>query len=305
MDIAAQMILFAKVVDHASFSATARTLGLTPSAVSKQITSLETRLGVRLLNRSTRHISLTQEGQSFYRRCANIAAEVSEAEQIAAAMGKSPTGKLRVAATVAFSKAQLLPLLPEFLEAHPDISISMELTDRHVDLSANDYDLAIRFSEQLNSASVVVRKLAENQRVVCAAPNYLARHGMLRTPDDLAQHNCLRISTVEDWNDWHFNVDGRAVVVHAQGNFDANSADAIYHATLAGVGIARLSTYMVAEDVRAGRLVHLLPDQMAEDASIFAVYASKHQLSPKIRVFLDYLTNAIGPIPPWDQKKAA
>jgi len=305
MDIASQMILFAKVVDHASFSATARSLGLTPSAVSKQISSLESRLGVRLLNRSTRHISLTQEGQSFYRRCAKIAAEVDAAEQNAAAMGKSPAGKLRVAATVAFSKAQLLPLLPDFLEAHPDISISMELTDRYVDLSAHDYDLAIHFSEQLNSSSVVVRKLASNRRVVCAAPAYLRRHGTPLTPKDLAQHNCLRISTIEDWNDWHFKVGERQVAVHAQGNFEANSADAIYHATLAGVGIARLSTYVVAGDLQAGRLVRLLPDQIDEDASIFAVYASRHQLSPKIRVFLDFLADALGPTPPWERRAVA
>ncbi|NNE21933.1 MAG: LysR family transcriptional regulator [Rhizobiales bacterium] len=305
MDIASQMVLFAQVVDRGSFSETARNLGQSPSAVSKQIANLEDRLGVRLLNRSTRHLVPTQEGAAFYEHCASVAVEVREAEEIVSAMGKSPTGKLHIAATVAFAKSQLLPLLPRFLQEHPDISISVELTDRPIDFSETDYDLAIRFSEQINSTSVVVRKLAPNRRVICASPEYIARCGRPSGPEDLRNHNCLKISTVDDWNAWRFHSNGEDLVVPAAGNFEANSADAVYHATLAGLGIARLSTYLVSGDLRSGRLVQLLNDHVDDDAGIYAVYSSRHHLSPKVRVFIDYLAEALGPVPPWEHEQAA
>ncbi len=291
MDISQQMILFAKVVDHGSFSSTARSIGLSPSAVSKQIGHLEDRLGIRLLNRSTRNISVTEEGRSFYQRCAEIAVDVSEAEAHAVSMSRRPQGTLRVATTVAFGKAQLLPRLPAFLSLHDDLQVVLDLTDRPIDLTVTDHDVAIRFSEQIEDTSVVTRKLANNQRLLCASPEYLAKHGVPRTPDDLAGHNCLRVSTVELWNDWHFACNGRKSVVHAMGNFEASSADAVYHAALAGLGIARLSAYLVVPDINAGRLVQLLDDHCAEEANVLAVFSSRRNLSPKVRVFVDYLAD--------------
>ncbi len=305
MDIAQQMILFANVVNHGSFSATSRSLGLSPSAVSKQIGYLEDRLGIRLLNRSTRSISLTEEGSSFYDRCAEIASEVSEAEEFAVSLSARPQGTLRIAATVAFGKAQLLPILSGFLERHPDLEVVLELTDRGIDLTESDYDVAIRFTEQIEDTSVVACKLARNHRLVCAAPSYLAAHGAPLKLEDLAGHNCLRVSTVEHWNDWHFDVDQTEKTFHAMGNFKANSADAIYHATLAGLGIARLSTYLVAPDIQSGRLVHLLPECGEDESNIFALYPSRRNLSPKVRVFIDYLTEQFRPIPPWERSTAA
>lgn len=301
MDMASQMILFANVVDHSSFSAAARSIGVSPSAVSKQISKLEERLGVRLLNRSTRSISLTQEGQSFYERCSNVAAEVSAAEELLSSMGSRPTGKLRVTATVAFAKRQLIPLMPAFLERYADIELEMELSDRAIDFSSNGYDLAIRFSEQIEQTSVVARKLAVNKRVACASPAYLSRNGVPQKPEELAEHNCLRLSAIEDWNDWHFERGGEELVVPARGNFSVNTADAIYYAVKSGLGIARLPTYMVASDIASGKLIRLFPDILEDDASIYAVYASRHQLSPKIRVFIDYLVEALGPVPPWER----
>jgi len=289
MDIANQMILFANVVDHGSFSATARSLGLSPSAVSKQIGHLEDRLGIRLLNRSTRNVSLTQEGRPFYERCAEIAAGVLEAEAMAVSLGKRPQGTLRIAATVAFGKAQLLPLLPHFLADHPDLRVTLELTDRSIDLSESDYDMAIRFTEQVEDPSVITVKLTKNERLICASPAYIAAHGAPETPQDLARHNCLRISTVAHWNQWHFDEDGKKTVFEASGNFEANSADGIYYATLAGLGIARLSSYLVGPDIRSGRLLHLLPEHCEEYANVYAVYSSRRNLSPKVRVFIDYL----------------
>lgn len=303
MDIASQMILFANVVDHGGFSSTARSLGQSPSAVSKQIGQLEDRLGVRLLNRSTRKVSLTEEGELFYRRCAEIAAGVAEAEALVMSLGERPQGTLKVAATVAFGKAQLLPLLPAFLEAHPDLQLKLELTDRSIDLNESDFDMAIRFTEQIENTSVVTRKLASNRRIICAAPAYLSAHGMPETLEDLKHHNCLRLSTVEHWNDWAFAHDGKREVFHATGNFEANSADAVYHAALAGLGVARLSTYLVGPDITAGRLVHLLPGHCDEEAEIFAVYSNRRNLSPKIRAFIDFLVDRFMPLPPWERPR--
>jgi DNA-binding transcriptional LysR family regulator len=208
---------------------------------------------------------------------------------------------LRVVSTVAFAKAQLLPLMPDFLADFPDIRLSLELTDRPVDLAAESVDVAIRFSEQLDDPSVIARRLAGNRRVICAAPEYLARHGTPEAPADLSKHNCLRLSTVASWNDWHLEGPDGADPAPIAGNFEANSADAIYHAALAGVGIARLSTYLVGEDLRAGRLVRLLPDQPCGDSELFAIYSDKRNLSPKVRAFIDFLVGRFGPVPPWER----
>jgi DNA-binding transcriptional LysR family regulator len=295
------MVLFAKVVESESFSAAARSLGHSPSAVSRQIGHLEDRIGVRLLNRSKHGLSLTEEGEAFHARCAEVAARISDAEEFAAQMTGHPQGVLRVVSTVAFAKAQLLPLMPDFLADFPDIRLSLELTDRPVDLAAEAVDVAIRFTEQLDDPAVIARRLAGNRRVICAAPEYLARHGTPSTPADLAGHNCLRLSTVARWNDWHLEGPGADALAPIAGNFEANSADAIYHAALAGVGIARLSTYLVGEDLRAGRLVRLLPDQPCGDSELFAIYSDKRNLSPKVRAFIDFLVGRFGPVPPWER----
>ena len=300
MDIASQLILFANVVDHGGFSAAARSLGQTPSSVSKQINALEDRLGVRLLHRSTRKITLTEEGQALYMRSRTIAVDVHEAEALAISMGTQPQGTLRIAATVAFGKAQIIPVLPTFLSQHPTLSVSVELTDRPIDFSESDYDVAIRFTEQIDQTDVIARKIAANRRVVCAAPSYVADQGAPQSPADLVYHNCLRISTVDHWNDWHFGNDDGHFIFRAQGSFEANSADGVYHAALAGLGVARLSTYLIADDLRSGRLINLLPDCVESYADIFAIYPERRNLSPKVRLFIDYLLGHFQPIPPWD-----
>lgn len=300
MDLPSQMILFARVVETGSFSAAARALSHTPSAVSRQIRHLEDRVGVRLLHRSQHGISLTEEGRAFHQRCSAVAADVAEAEEFLSGMG-GVRGTLRVVATVAFGKAQLLPIIPRFLEEYPDLRLSLELTDRSVDLATDDVDVAIRFSEQIDDPDVIARKLAPNRRVICASPSYVERHGMPETPEDLARHNCLRLTTVSTWNDWEFGADGEETL-HVGGNFEANSADAIYHAALAGVGIARLSIYLIDEDLRSGRLVRLLPDYVQENSNIVAIFANRRNLAPKIRAFVDYLVGHFDGQPPWERR---
>ena len=300
MDIASQMLLFVRTVDHGGFSAAARSLELTPSAVSKQIRRLEDRLGVRLLNRSTRRVAFTAEGRAFYERAARIATEIAALEAFATAMGEQVRGTLRVTATVAFAKARLLPLFPEFLRAHPDLDLELEVTDRSVDLIEEKIDVAIRFTEQISDTSLIARKIASNRRVICASPAYLDAHGVPAQPEDLLRYNCLRLSTVSSWNDWEFQSASGKKTLQVKGDFQANSADAIYHAVLAGLGIARLSTYLVGEDLRAGRLINILPEHRHETSDIFAVYPERRNLAPKVRAFIDFVVDRFGPVPPWE-----
>lgn len=305
MELSSQMVLFAKVVECESFSSAARSLGQSPSAVSRQIGHLEDRLGVRLLNRSKHGLSLTDEGRAFHSRCTEIAERVTDAASFAAQITDHPKGKLRVVSTVAFAKVQLLPLIPDFLAEFPDIRVSLELTDRPVDLAAEAVDVAIRFSEQIDDPSVIARRLAANRRVICAAPSYLERFGTPTTVAGLAEHNCLKLSTVARWNDWHSNRPDAQAPLVVEGNFEANSADAIYHAALAGVGIARLSTYLVGEDLRTGRLIRVLSEEPCEGSELFAVYSSKRNLPLKVRAFIDFLVARLGPVPPWERRRDA
>lgn len=289
MEFANLLIVFVRTVEHGSFSATARSMNMSPSAVSKRISGLEDRLGVRLLNRSTRRITLTDEGRVFYDRARQIAADVAGAEEMVVSMGSRVRGTLRVTATVAMTKAHLLPLFPEFLKRHPDLHLVLELTDRPVDMVEEGVDVAIRFTEQIVDTSVVARKLLTNRRVICASPSYLDVHGMPRTPEDLLEHNCLRLWTITSWNDWEFDGPEGVRTLRVGGNFEANSADAVYHATLAGLGVARLSTYLVGDDLRSGRLVQILPEYLHQKADILAVYPDRRNLAPKSRAFIDFL----------------
>jgi DNA-binding transcriptional LysR family regulator len=301
MEIANQMILFAKVVETGGFSAAARELGLTPSAVSRQIGNLEDRLGTRLLNRSTRRISLTEVGHEFHTRCADIARGVVDAEALVLSRLDHPQGTLRISATSAFAKAQILPILPEFLANNPDLKLSLELTDRDIDLIGEQIDVAIRFTEQISDTSMVARKLARNQRIFCAAPSYIAEHGAPNTPEDLAEHNCLRLSTVEKFNSWQMKDGHSEYQRRITGNFETNSSDALFHAALDGVGIAKLSMYLAHDALLKGDLVRVLPDY-AEDASdVLAIYPNRRNLSPNVRAFVDFLADHFGNVAPWER----
>lgn len=300
MDLATQMTIFVRAVEEGGFSAAARALGLTPSAVSKHISRLEDRLGMRLLNRTTRHINLTEEGQALYDRYARIVAEIEEAEEWAKASRGSVRGTIRAAATVAFAKYQVLPLVPEFLARYPELRLHLEVTDRSVDLVEEGVDVAIRFTEQLSDPSLVARRLAVNRRIVCAAPPYIEARGEPQKPEDLLKHNCLTLYTVSTFNEWEFEGPEGKRVLHVSGSFETNSADALYHAALAGLGIARLSTYLVGPDLKAGRLVMLLPQYTHEKASILAVYPHRRHVSPKVRAFVDFLLEKFTPVPPWE-----
>lgn len=294
MEFANLLMVFVRTVEHGSFSATARSMNMSPSAVSKRISGLENRLGVRLLNRSTRRITLTNEGRMFHERAKRIAADIVETEEMVVSMGSRVRGTLRVTANVALAKAHLLPLFPEFLKRYPGLHLVLELTDRPVDLAEEGIDVAIRFTEQIVDTSVVARKLLTNRRVICASRAYLDVHGIPATPEDLLEHNCLRLWTVTSWNEWEFEGPEGTRTLRVDGNFEANSADAVYHAALTGLGVARLSTYLVGNDLKSGRLVQLLPDYVHQKADILAVYPDRRNLAPKARVFIDFLSDRLG-----------
>ena len=298
------MILFARVVEAKSFSAAARALGQTPSAVSRQIGYLEDRVGVRLLSRSKHGLIVTDEGRAFYERCSDLSDRVKDAETFANNLDDHPKGLLRVVSTVAFGKSQLLPILPEFYTRYPDVSISLEFTDRRIDVSDGSMDLAIRFTEQIYDDTVFARKLSKNRRVICASPVYLEKFGTPQNFVDLKSHNCLQLSTVESWNQWPETGTATKPAVHLTGNFETNSADGVYHASLAGLGIARLSTYLINEDIAAGRLVRLFPDYEDEGSDIFAVYPQKKNLSPKVRALIDFMIETYGTVPPWERQQS-
>jgi len=301
MDLPSLIVLFARVVDSGSFSAAARELEQSPSAVSKQIARLEDRVGVRLLVRSKHGVTLTDDGQAFYERCAEIRRRIDAAEDLVVSFGDRPKGQLHIAATVAFGKAQILPVLPSFMATYPEVHVSVDFSDRRRDFANEQIDVAVLFTEQIEDQTLVARKIAHNRRVICASPAYLDRAGTPQTPKDLSKHNCLQLSTVSRFNDWHFGGSDNAGLV-LRNRFDANSADALYHAAVAGIGIARLSTYLIGDDLRAGRLVRLLPEYEDNGSDIYAVYSERRNLPPKVRAFINHLVAEFTPIPPWERE---
>lgn len=296
------MLLFAKVVEGGSFSAAARMLGQAPSSVSKQIAGLEDRLGLRLLTRTQTGILLTEEGRIFLERCRELAANLAETEAQFASMSGHPSGLLRISCTVAFAKLQLLPVMPKFLAANPDIEISLKLSDHILDLTQDTVDIGIRFAEQVEDPAAIARRIGGSKRVICASPDYLAKSGHPATPDDLEHHNSLLLSTARRKNVWALEGPEGTVDVKVDGNFETDSADAIYHAARAGLGIARLSTYLVGEDIAQGRLVHLLPDHSLAGNDLMAIFRERRNLSPKSRAFLDFLVAEFGRTRDWHRQ---
>ncbi|MFV8836063.1 LysR family transcriptional regulator [Aquisalimonas sp.] len=305
MDQSSEMMIFVRCVEQGSFSAAARDLHMTPSAVSKQIRRLEDRLGARLFNRTTRRISLTEVGRDFYTRCSGIMASIQEAEEAVGSLQGEVRGTLRVTATAAFARVQVLPRINRFLRENPDVHIELELTDRPVNMLEEGIDVAIMLQEQVDDPSLVVRQLAVNRRVIVASPDYIKRRGLPASPEDLEAHNCLTLYNVSSFNDWDFDGEhGRPRRIHVDGNFRASTASALYEAALAGVGVARLSTWLVAPDIRSGRLVQVLPDYVQENSSYYVLFPQGRHLARKIRAFVDFLVEEFKPVPPWERDQA-
>lgn len=283
------MITFVRVVESGSISAASRSSGQTPSAVSKQIGHLEDHVGHRLLHRRKTGVALTDEGRAFYEKCRAVADTFHEAQDHISSVSSQPRGILRVACSVAFGKSQLIGVLPEFLDRYRDITLSLELTDRQVDLDEEGFDVAVNFAEQLTNQNVIARRIMKNERILCASPGFIARHGTPDSFSDLVNFNCLRTSNVTGRNAWRAQLDDVEYTVDATGNFVGNSADAVFQAALAGLGVARLSTYLVADRIASGDLVRLCPAYTQKHADVAVIFADRRNLAPKIRVFADFL----------------
>ncbi len=304
MDRAAEMTAFVRTVETGGFSAAARQLGLTPSALSKLVTRLEDRLVARLLQRTTRRLQMTAEGEAFYARALPILKAMDEAEAEVTEAGTSPRGLLRLHCGSTFGTHQLAPAIPRFQARHPSVSLDLTISDERLDMMQEGVDLAIRIGP-LDESTLVARRICNLERVICAAPAYLERHGTPRTPDDLQRHNCLWITSLPALRRWPFDTDEGIRVVHVDGNVVTNNAETVLQLAVAGVGITRLSDVVVAEAIRAGALVPILADwHHVEPVPLFATYPSGRNLSPKVRAMVDFLVEEFGGAP-WRKARAA
>ncbi|MFB2549572.1 LysR family transcriptional regulator [Ensifer soli] len=290
--------IFARVVSTGSMSAAARALGYSPAVISKRIRRLEERLGTRLLQRTTRQISLTEAGQGFHERVLAILAGVEEAESFASGRSGQVQGRLRISAPASFGHRHIAPSLPAFLEANPGLVVNIVLSDAFTDIVAEGFDLAIRIGE-LSDSSLVARRLAGVRRVLCAAPAYLSRHGTPSGIADLDAHHCI---PQHNGDPWKLEGPDGPFVYRPQGRILTNSSEAVREVTLAGAGIALRSTWDVGADIRDGRLVRVLTDwEGSRSLAVSAVYPSRQFLPAKVRLFIDHLAELYGPVPEWER----
>jgi DNA-binding transcriptional LysR family regulator len=289
----AEMNAFVRVAERGSFAAAAADLGLTPSALSKLVTRIEDRLGVRLLTRTTRKLALTAEGELFVARSREILASIEAAEAEVTAASERPRGHLRISVGTAIAKQILGPALPAFLDRYPDIDVGLHVSDRQIDLVAEQVDVAIR-SGALGDSTLVARKIAEATRVICASPAYLEKHGTPRVPADLLRHNCLTLPGPA-WSRWPFHTHEGINRLEISGSFTSDNADLLLDMAVAGLGIARLADFMVARAVQQGVLVPLLTDNhVPESFPIHALTVPGRHRAPRIRAFVDFLAEQFG-----------
>ncbi len=295
-----EMSVFSKVVAAGSLSAAARDLGVSTAVVSRRLATLESRLGVRLVNRTTRRLALTDEGASYHEACVRILGEVEDADAAAAAQRVEPRGILKVALPASFGHKHIAPLIPPFAARYPKIQLALSLSDRTVNMVEEGYDLAIRIGE-LEDSSLAARKLAPNRRVVCASPDYLKRHAAPRTPAELQRHNCLTTNGLH--MSWEYKgPDGKRGSVRVAGHYACDNWEVLREWAMAGLGVALKSTWDVRRQLEDGTLVPLLPGyDFGTDVAIYAIYPHRRHLPAKTRVFIDYLAESFGPEPYWDR----
>jgi DNA-binding transcriptional LysR family regulator len=281
-----ELTVFARIVSAGSLSAAARELDLSLAVVSKRLSALEARLGVRLLQRTTRRQSLTEEGEAFHARCVRILAEVQEAEAAVSRSRDAVTGVLRVTAPRAFGRRRIAPLTVAFRLEHPGLNVHLTLTDALMDIVDEGVDLAIRFGS-LADSSLIARSLAPNYRVLCAAPSYLARRGLPVVPLALVGHDCI-VFGEQPTREWHFQHADGPVSVRVNPSFITNDGEAAHTLALAGGGIVQKSIWDVGDDLGNGRLVRVLPEYAIPAAPLQAVYANAQHLAPKVRRFVDF-----------------
>lgn len=294
------MIVFAHVAETGSFSATARRLGMSRSAVSKAVAKLEKALGARLLNRSTRHLSMTEVGAALVEHCSRILDEAEQAERVVDNLHGQPRGVLKVTASVAFGTLHVAPALAEFLGLYPELNMDMTITDRPVDLAEDGYDVAVRVAREL-PPNIIARQLAPARRRLCATAEYFAQHGVPRIPQELVHHNCLDYTHAAQGL-WRFTGPQGDIAVPVSGRLRINDDEALSQAVLGGLGLALLPTFIIGRDLQAGRLRAVLSEYIPVERHVYAIYLPTRHLPAKARAFIDFLLQRFGPEDPyWDR----
>lgn len=291
MDRLLEMQTFCNVVEAGSFVAASENLGMSKAAVSRYVSELESRLGVRLLQRTTRRLSLTGEGEVFYVRCRELLAGVEEAEAEITARNDVARGTLMVNAPVSFGISHLAPLWGKFHARYPDVELSIDLSDRLVDIVEEGFDLAIRIAT-LQSSTLVSRRITSTRLIACASPDYVATHGFPVKPDDLASHRVIGYSNFTTGNDWPFEGPDGKTSVRVRPWMYANNGETCCAAAVAGQGIVLQPGFLVHKDLEAGRLVELMPDYRSTELGVYAVYPTRKFVTPKVRALVDYLVSA-------------
>jgi len=293
----AEMAIFQRVAERGSFAGAADDVGLSPSAVAKLVTRLETRLGVRLINRTTRRLSLTTEGEIYLERAREILAAIETVEAEISSARLTPRGHLRVHALPFIAVRLLAPVLPDFLTRYPQITFDFMVTNRIVDIIGENVDISLRIGAR-NDSALVARKIVALPRIVCASPSYLARHGRPAKPADLADHSCLTLSRNPGSATWPFRVDGKLVQVQVNGPVSADSTAMLLGLAVQGAGILRLSEHVVAEAIQKGELEPVLQKvQDPEQYPLWALLPPGRNQAPKVKAFLDFLVDRLGSIP--------
>lgn len=274
-------------------------MGLSPAVVSKRVSLLEDRLGARLFQRTTRHLTLTETGEGYFKRVIDILSLVEEAEDFVSRRNSKPRGLLKVTVPTSFGRLHVAPHLPRFLDKYPEIEIDMTVSDAMVDLIREGFDLAVRIGE-LEDSSLVARKLAAERRVICAAPSYLQRHGVPKSLEDLELHSCLSAGAQEYWK--LEDETGRQVQLRVKGNVRTNSAEFVREAMVAGLGIGLRSTWEVGQELSSGALQIVLPGYRgSSNLAIYAVYPSRDFMPAKVNVLIEYLSELYGVEPYWER----
>jgi DNA-binding transcriptional LysR family regulator len=294
--------IFVRVVELGSLSAAGRDMRLSAAVVSNRIARLEKDVGTRLLNRTTRHVSLTEEGSSYYDHCVVILNELEQAESAITSVNAEPRGPIKVTAPTVFGRLHVAPHVPRFLERHPQMQVRLHLTDALVDLVQERVDLAIRIAELTDSTSIV-RTLAPNRRLIVASPDYLQKHPAPKEPEDLLDHNCLLLRFPGS-KQFRWTLQGREgpVTLRVSGNMDSNSGEALRDWCLAGQGLALKSLWEIIDDLNEGRLVPVLTEFPPPSHAIYAMYPHSQHVPPRVRAFIDFLAETYGPKPAWERK---
>lgn len=301
MDGFSAIPVFVTVVEKSGFSPAAKHLGISTSAVSKRINQLEEKLGVQLLHRTTRKLSLTEAGKHYYEHAARAYAAAKDAADAVAQLQGEPRGRLRINTPMSFGRLHIAPLIPEFLRQYPEITLDMVMEDRQVDLVKEGFDIAIR-GGNLADSSLIARRIAPLHNVLCAAPSYIRDHRQPEQVSDLSQHNCLTFSYASQVNEWHFSKNGYEQTISVTGNYQVNNSEALLEAIGQGLGIGRLPTFIAAREIKEGRLVPLLTDYKMPSQTIYAVMIERQYMPAKVRVFIDFLIEKMGSAAPyWDQ----